>query len=375
MPYLPYVFPSMPHEILGFNLTGWAWSLMLICTLFQFQAIGTLRFPWKFWMPWAVYMAGYLIYDYSFLGLQLTCQYLLPVMIGLVASSFTYDQNSFQWIFRRFFWLCLVIFVLFVLWQLFRGFTPAAAATPMLLSVMVSIVTALYYIYRKTMFLLAYGILLLVPLISLTRMGIAVFIAVFALHVANRRIKTKILGGLISSVLVILVFNSSAFQEKTFYSGSGKLSDIELNYYESQELDTSGRSFYYKVLKSGLEKFPVFGNGPRADNEVLTIITGMRAGEAHNDYLSVMYNYGFVGLALLLGGFGMTFLRLRSLLKKETQYLRYVLITSTMTLFGAFAMFMYTDNILKYTIYFPNWFFAMAGMAFAEYRNKESDPQ
>lgn len=376
LPYLSYLFPFIPYSIFGLNMTGWAWSVMLICTLSQFQAVRATKFPWKYWLPWSAYLVAYLIYDYSFLGLQLTCQYLLPVLIGLVASSFTYDQKTFIWIFRRFFRLCLAVIGMFIFGYLFRGgWTPAAAATPMLLSVLVSIVAALYYTRKKNMYLLAYGALFLIPFIDLTRMGIAVFIALFGLHFANRRVKTKIWGGLISAVLVILVFNSSTFQEKTFYSGSGSFSDIELNYYESQRLNTSGRSTWYKVLAPGLERSPVFGNGPRSDNLVLSIITGRRGGEAHNDYLSVMYNYGYVGLALLLGGFAMTFVKLRALLKKETRFLRYILISSTMTLFGGFAMFMYTDNILKYTIYFPNWFFAMAGIAFAAYRSKEGTPQ
>ena len=55
-----------------------------------------------------------------------------------------------------------------------------------------------------------------------------------------------------------------------------------------------------KALEPGLKAKPVWGNGPRADNAYLTRITKTRGGEAHNDYLSVRFNYGYVGLALLL---------------------------------------------------------------------------
>lgn len=371
LPFLIYLLPFVPYSILGLNMTGWAWSMMLAYTLFQLGPKKRPRFPIKFWLPWAAYLVGYLVYDFSVLGLQLTCQYLLPLLIGVVASSFVYNDNLLRWIFQRFFRLCLAVIGMFVFGYLFRGgYTPAAAATPMLLSVLVAFVAAAYYTRKENKFLIMYGALFLIPFIDLTRMGIAVFIAIFVFHFANRKVKMKIWGSLIGAGLVLVVFNSPGFQEKTFYGGSGTFADIELNYYESQRLNTSGRSTWYKVLEPGLERSPVFGNGPRADNEVLSIITGRRGGEAHNDYLSVAYNYGYFGLALLIAGFGLTFIKLRTMVKKEQSHLRYLLITSTMTLFFGFAMFMYTDNILKYTIYFPNYFFAMIGIAFAKYQSK-----
>ena len=64
------------------------------------------------------------------------------------------------------------------------------------------------------------------------------------------------------------------------------------------EIKSSGRISWKKALDPGLRAAPVWGNGPRADNKFLTKITKRRGGEAHNDYLSVRFNYGYVGLAL-----------------------------------------------------------------------------
>lgn len=371
LPYLTYIFPFIPYTLFGLNITGWAWSLMLVFTLLQIPALHGITFPWKYWLPWGAYTIGYLIFDYSYLGLQLTCQYLLPILVGLVSSSFTYNDEILRWIFGRFLRLCLAVIGMFVFGYFFLGgYTPAAAATPMLLSILVSITAALYFTSRKNKYLIIYGALFLIPFIDLTRMGIAVFIAIFVLHFANRRINTRVWGAMIGAVLIFLVFNSSSFQEKTFYDGYGSFDDIRLNYYNAERMNTSGRSTWKWALEPGLEAAPVFGNGPRSDNKVLSAITGGRSGEAHNDYLSVQYNYGYVGLVLLLGGFILTFLKLRSLLKMEQNDYRYLLITSTLTLFAGFMMFMYTDNILKYTICFPNLFFAMIGISFAAYSNE-----
>jgi len=39
-----------------------------------------------------------------------------------------------------------------------------------------------------------------------------------------------------------------------------------------------------------------------------------------------------------------------------------------MTLFIGFLLFMYSDNILKYTIWFPNYFFGLMGICFSIYK-------
>ena len=79
---------------------------------------------------------------------------------------------------------------------------------------------------------------------------------------------------------------------------------------------SSGRSSWKKALEPGLKAAPVWGNGPRADNAYLTKITKTRGGEAHNDYLSVRFNYGYVGLALLLFGFASSFISLYRVSKR-----------------------------------------------------------
>jgi len=98
----------------------------------------------------------------------------------------------------------------------------------------------------------------------------------------------------------------------------------------------------------------------------------MRGGEAHNDYLSVRFNYGYVGLALLMFGFAGSFISLYKVARKhrENWYI-WLISTSALTLYFAFVMFMYTDNILKYTIYFPNYFFAMIGIIYSLKRDED----
>jgi hypothetical protein len=269
--------------------------------------------------------------------------------------------------------LCGLFLFLFIIGYLFRGgYVFASAGTPMFLSLIISLLTGLWFISKQRKYLLMIAIIILVPVIDVTRMGVVAMSLMFALHFANRNIFKKLLYIILGVILLYMVFNMSSFQEKTFYSGEGSLNQLSFNYYDNQSINTSGRSTWRKVLDPGLQAAPIWGNGPRADNVVLSRITGLKSGEAHNDYLSVRYNYGYIGLFLLLFGFIGSFLSLLRLIYKywSILYLR-LLSTSSLTLFFSFLLFMYSDNILKYTIYFPNYFFALIGIVYSLKRDED----
>ncbi|HBE41188.1 MAG TPA: hypothetical protein DDW27_08295 [Bacteroidales bacterium] len=347
--------------------------IMLLITVINLFRTKTVEFPIVFWLPWILYMAVYLVVDFSFLGLQLTFQYTLPILIGVVASGLVLTEEDIKWLFKWFGRLCITIYAMFVYGYFLKGgYGPSAASTTMLFTVPVSIFSAFWFMTRGKIYLLLIGIIFLASVLQMTRMGIAATSAVFILHFANNSLKGKILFGVIGILAFLAVFNSKPFQEKTFYGGKGTLEDLTLNYYDNPDIRSSGRISWKKALEPGLRARPVWGNGPRADNAFLSKITRMRGGEAHNDYLSVRFNYGYVGLSLLLFGFAGTFISLYKVSRRnsESYYIR-LLSTSTLTLYISFLMFMYTDNILKYTIYFPNYFFALIGIVYNLKRNED----
>lgn len=346
---------------------------MLLITLVNLFRAKSIEFPLLFWLPWNLYIAVYLIIDFSFLGLQLTLQYTLPLLIGVVASGFTYEEENLAWLFKWFVRLSVAIYAMFLFGYFFKGgYGPSSASTSMLFSILVSLLSGMFFITRDKRLLVYIGMVLLVSILQITRMGIAATIAVFIFHFANRSLRGKIIFGGFGFLVFILVFNSKSFQEKTFYKGEGSLSDLTVNYYDNPDIRSSGRISLKKALEPGLKAGPIWGNGPRADNVYLIKITKMRVGEAHNDYLSVRFNYGYVGLSLLLLGFAGSFISLYNISKKYMDNWHIWLIsTSALTLYFTFLMFMYTDNILKYTIYFPNYFFAMIGILYSMRRDED----
>jgi len=346
--------------------------MLVVTVLNLFQTRG-LSFPLWFWAPWVTYLIAYIIIDFSFLGLQLTLQYTLPILIGVVAGGLIYSEDDLTWIHKWFVRLIGFVYILFLYANIFgSGFTPAMAAMPMLFSLEASLLTALFFTTGNRKYFFFIAALFIAPVLELTRMGIAAMAVVIIFHFSNPGLRGKILFGLMGALVLFFIFKSKPFQEKTFYSGEGTLSDITIDYYDNENLRSSGRISWKKALAPGLKVKPFWGNGPRADNVYLTKITRMRGGEAHNDYLSVRFNYGYAGLALLLFGFVSSFISLFVLSKKYKENRSiWILSTSALTLYMAFLMFMYTDNILKYTIYFPNYFFAMIGIVYSLKRDED----
>jgi hypothetical protein len=371
LPYASFIIPFMPDSIGGFNLTGWSWLLMFLVSLYYLvQSPGNRRFPIVFWLPWVAYLLIYLLTQFSKPGLQLTIQYLLPVLIGYVASGFVYSKERMHTIFKGFMQLSVAILSMFMFGHFFRGgFIPMAALTPMLLCVTAVVLAGLYFVTNRFLFMMLFGIVFIVPILGVNRMAILAYLIILPLHFANRRIITRIAAIMLVLISGYLVFNSKSFQEKTFAEGQGRLSDISLNYYEEgTSLNTNGRSNFIRYYEKGLREAPDFGNGPRSDLDLLRNALGSTAAvEVCNDYIAIRYCYGNFGLGLLLFAFVSTFLALFMKSRTEQNGYKFLLQTSAMVLFVSLGLFMYSDNIMKYTVFFPDLMFAMIGMSYADF--------
>lgn len=366
--YAPAIMTFLPGSIAGFNWSGIAWVIMFLFTIAILPKRNGFTFPIRFWLPWMLYLGVSIVLDFSFVGLQLTIQYILPLLLGVVASSFEYNATKILWLFQGLLKTTVVVYGIFVIYTSLYGYMPHMAATPMLFAVGAVISLGVFFFIREKIYVVAYLLLFLMPFVHVTRMGLLVFGMIFILHFANKGIGSKVLASFAGGILMLFVVNSEGFQEKTFYDGQGDVTEISLDYYENNEINSSGRSSWKRALAPGIEEKPIWGNGPRADASVLGAVMGKEVGEAHNDYLSVRYNYGLIGLALLLFGFAGIFFKTLCISQKLDDPLFQLLVLSLLTLFIPFLLFMYSDNILKYTIWFPNYFFALMGIVYSMYK-------
>lgn len=363
--YINAAIPFAPGTLFGFNWTGIAWIIMLFIISFVILRIERPSFPFILWAPWVLYMVGSVFAKFTFVGLQLTFQYLIPILIAYIASSFQYSWPKIFWLLQQFGKVIVGVYILFVIYYITTGYSPQMSATPMLFSIAAALAMGAYFVLKQKKYLIIFFILFLMPFVSVTRMALLVFLVTFVFHFSNSNVVRKVVYGFLGLVLGLFVFTSEGFQKKTFFEGSGDLSELSLDLYDNEQLNNNGRKAWQLALAPGLEANPLWGNGPRADNEVLKDIIGQGTAEAHNDYLSITYNYGAAGLTLLLFAIISTFILIFKNSYVTNDPLSKIIFGAVLTLFLGYMLFMYSDNILKYTIFFPNYFYALMGISFS----------
>lgn len=366
LPLIRSFLPFIPPEILGFNLSGWAWIGVFLTSVVYLFILKRITFPVWIWIPWMAFLVIYLAFDFSFLGLQLTLQYIVAVLVGFVSSGLKYNgfiiRKISRWLLYLVIAICISSLYFFII-TLGQDDVSFGAAQVMTLNVAAVIVLAVYFVTRKRRMLYLFALLAVFPIIQVTRMGLVMMFAIAPLHFANRKIRNKLIMGGLVLIGGIAVFYSDAFQKKTFFSGKGDISDA-ISFESNDNFDTSGRTALYADVRLGIKKSPILGNGPRSDLKLLNKLN-FQISEVHSDYLSVRYNYGLVGLVVLLITFAVQFLHLYFSSKKYKIVIFKIVIYSALTLFIPLLGFMYSDNVLKYAIYFGNFHFALMGISYA----------
>lgn len=366
LPMIRSFLPFIPAEILGFNLNGWAWIGVFLTSVVYLFILKRITFPVWIWIPWMAFLVIYLAFDFSFLGLQLTLQYIVAILVGFISSGLKYNGFIIRKISR---WLLYLVSAMCVNLLYFYIITfdledmSFGAAQVMTQNVAAVIVLSVYFVTRKRRMLYLFAALALFPIIQVTRMGLVMMFAIAPLHFANRKIRNKIIMGGLVLIGGIAVFYSDAFQKKMFFSGKGELTEI-IGFEKNDNFDSSGRTPMHKSIKNEIDKKPILGYGPRADLYYLKHLE-LQITEVHNDYLSVRYNYGLVGLVILLFTLAGQFIHLYFSSKKNKVVIFRIVIYSALTLFIPLLGFMYSDNVLKYAIYFGNFHFALMGISYA----------
>ena len=357
--YLNVIIPILPSSVLGFQWAGLAWVFLFCVTIIALFVKGKISRKFIFLNIWVTYLLIYLLFDYSAMGLQLTLQYITPILLYHYFSDKRITiEDEFE-LANGLIKLCIFLQTVSILTYIIRGYSLHMAETPMLLSLGVTISLLKYVSSEKTSYLFLAIYFMLFPILNMTRMGILVSVLLFLSVLLSTRYKVKyrllILFGLVLGVFY--VFSSSKFIDKTFYGQKISFSELSTEVLlDRGTFNSSGRTLWYEVLEEGLKSNPYFGNGPRADAPLLGSVVGLDYGEAHSDYLSVRFNYGIVGLLILILALVEIFiyvLKRRNSVDMGTMLMSRVILLSFIPL----LLFMTTDNILKYAIWFPNYFF------------------
>jgi O-antigen ligase len=175
----------------------------------------------------------------------------------------------------------------------------------------------------------------------------------------SQNLKSRLLASGAMCALGLALFYSPIFQERFFpLEREGSLQQVlQGDYYGS------GRFEAWPVVWEGAQKHIVFGAGA---GEV-----GRFAEHEHlpdavkrplNDYLRVVFEFGTLGLAILIWTVAKQMRFLHSLIREWNSTVHWALAASYLG-FVAFLIFCCTENVLVYGVYFMHPLFAVTGAA------------
>jgi O-antigen ligase len=352
-------------RLFGFSVSGYAWVVPLVVALLMvLRHPGRVLFPWWIWAPWALLVLLYLTQVSAPHAVQRTVMMLSPVVVGMAASASRVAQATILATLQFLRALGIALFLV-IAWNtgfISTGVLPeygSFAASVMTAALLASIFATEYAFGRRSS-LGWWGVMQVVPLIALTRTGMVATALTFPLCMGPMRIRRRLLSLALICGAGIFLFSTSRMQARMFYSGSGTLSEMS---FDNPNFATGGRSTIWPEFVQEIEKRPWLGHGANASERFASILAEGVA-HPHNDWLRLLYDYGYVGTGL----FALTLLGqlLHALLAGRRGHgLAKLLFVISASSFVVLPVFMLTDNIVLYAAFFGNLQFALLGLAYA----------
>ena len=368
--YVIFIFTvlalAIGDTIIVFNIKGWGWFVPFVLSIFiLISSKHRVNFPFFLWLPWIFFVLIYLIIS-DHPALQRSAQLLCPVIVGMAASTFQFDEETLTVFVNhcRYLAFALLGIVGIKSGLLLTGGLPditGLAAEVMTATLLGTLFVAQYTIGdRKGLYW--WLLMSCIPIIAVTRTAIVIAGLSLPLNLGPIRISKRILFILIICIIGISIFNTPRVQQKMFYTGSGEMSDVL-----SDDFRTTGRYAMWAQFDYEIRKEPWFGHDTGAGEEFTRQITHGIAGYPHNDWYLSLYDFGIIGTVI----FSMTIIVFaihsyrRSLFSTGTARCLFIAGASS---FIPFALFMFTDNIMVYASFFGNLQFTMIGLAYGAYQ-------
>jgi hypothetical protein len=355
-------------RFLGLSLRGWMWTVPFVGSVVVILAERARRpFPLLLWAPWAVLSIGYLIVSPFENAAQRTAMVLAPLPIAYAVSGLALTRDQVRTLQLRLqqLGLLLVALMLAQVGVFTTGELPQTTglAPQVMTGALLATVYASGFAHGLRGFLLPWAAVALLPVVAVTRTAAAVTMLTLPGAFGPLRLRKRLLALGLLALAAVAVFNTERFQQKMFYSGSGTLEDLTL---ENPDLRSTGRFALWEVMREEIAKKPLLGHGANAQEAFIFDLLKIR-GQPHNDWLRLLFDYGWVGVGL----YGLTLLAQVALLVRlhrrcaEDDDGGRMLAGATAASFVVYALIMVTDNIFLYTAYFGNLQFALIGLAYA----------
>lgn len=368
--FIPVFLPFL--RALPISFLGWALPL-LGCGTYLLLRLGRISFPLMIWLPWIIWVLVYLVIADAANAFQRSIMLLTPLVVGVAFSRLQVDAALLEQC-RR--WMMVFIGVYLLASVVARGSGAAGVITAALLA---SWLAAGYGLFRQRKYLLLWGLLALVPVISVTRMGILAVGGTLPATFTPLSLKKRLTVVLVLVVAGLAVFQLDRVQEKMFFSGEGTLQQA----FESglamlagdadntsSDFRTNARLGMTLTLKARVQEAYWFGHGANAVEAITSrYFDGLT--HPHNDWLRLQHDYGTLGmlvfaLAMLMQAYSAW--RVARRLRGEAARFMYAAAGA----FVPMAMFMLSDNVIMYVAWFGNLHFAMLGLGYAAARSQRA---
>jgi hypothetical protein len=283
-------------------------------------------------------------------------------MIALASSTYRLTEKSLEGIvdlLRRFGYLVFFASVVISLASMLLN-EPADLAAQVMTSSLIAIFFIIRYgTYERFQDFLIYLLMLLLPVLAVTRTAIAVTILSPVISLFPMRLSKRIALIALLTTLTIGIFNLPQIQTKMFFSGSGEFSDLS---FDNSDLATSGRMAMWDVLYAEAKEKSVFGHGfGMAETRSYQLSS---LAYPHNDWLLIYYDLGILGvITFLFSNIGMMIHCVNSAKKTHSLTLKFMFL-ATASIYVPFLLLMSTDNIMVYASFFGNLHYMLMGLAY-----------
>ncbi|MFZ3137367.1 MAG: O-antigen ligase family protein [Thermodesulfovibrionales bacterium] len=359
--------------ILGYRIAGLGWFIPLVVSLLILaKKPGGMKFPVLIWLPWICIVIIYLSVATDVPNaLQRSIILLCPIIVGMAVSQYSITEQAFQSFKKLYHYLAIALLIVvgFKSGLLITGALPKTAglAAEVMTGALLCSLYASRYALGEKKAMIWWGALAAIPVIALTRMGIAAAGVTLPLTFAPLKRFKRVFIIILIGVIELGVFYMPRTQEKMFYSGQGTLAELRM---DNPNFATTGRKVMWDMMKPEIKEEPLFGHGANADENFVFRSTGIM-GQPHNDWMRLLYDYGYIGTIIFGFCIALQFFHALKRAKRTTGETR-ILFYAGASSFLAFVLFMFSDNIILYAAFFGNLQFTILGLAYAALKNSIS---
>lgn len=367
--FLPIFLPFLENSV---SFLGWALPLGC-CGIYLFSRFGKVSFPLVIWFPWICWVLLYLLLADAPNAFQRSIMLLTPFVVGVAFSTIHFDFALLAQCKR---WLMIFIGIYIAASIIARGSGAAGVITASLLAAWLA---AGYILQGRRADLALWIAMAVVPVISVTRMGILAVGATLPTTLAPISSRRRLTFSALLTLVGLGVFQMEFVQEKMFISGRGAVEQAfssglaMLTGQESvldDDLRTNARRGMTLMLKANVEESYWFGRGANAVEEITRRYFGGLT-HPHNDWLRLQHDYGTLGMAIFALAMVMQMLSAWRVARKlDGESARFMFAGASA--FIPMSMFMLTDNVIMYVAWFGNLHFAMLGIGYAALRSKNA---